>query len=289
MIRRALPILVACAAALGAVAAAIVWRGQVRWAAATREVRARLEAARVAPTVARFDPAELDGLPDPVRAYLARALVPGQAIVVAVTVEHRGTFNMGEDTDRWVPFVSTQRVTTHPAGFDWDARVRLMPVVGIRVRDAYVGGSGILVARLLGAITVMEEPPSEELDRGELMRWVAEAAWYPTALLPSQGARWDPVDARHARLTLGDGRREETFTVGFGDDGLLETVRAESRTRVSGGTRTAMVWQGHFGGHERRDGMLVPLVGEVAWLPSQGAPQPYWRGRITRIAYEFAE
>jgi hypothetical protein len=33
--------------------------------------------------------------------------------------------------------------------------------------------------------------------------------------------------------------------------------------------------------------MLVPLGGEVAWLPPEG-PKPYWRGRITAIEYEFA-
>ena len=33
--------------------------------------------------------------------------------------------------------------------------------------------------------------------------------------------------------------------------------------------------------------MYVPLEGEVAWLPPEGA-KPYWRGRITAISYEFA-
>ena len=34
--------------------------------------------------------------------------------------------------------------------------------------------------------------------------------------------------------------------------------------------------------------MRVPLDGEVAWMPSEGA-KPYWRGGITEIAYEFAQ
>jgi hypothetical protein len=33
--------------------------------------------------------------------------------------------------------------------------------------------------------------------------------------------------------------------------------------------------------------MLVPLNGEVAWLPPEGE-KPYWRGHITGIAYQFA-
>lgn len=38
-----------------------------------------------------------------------------------------------------------------------------------------------------------------EVAQGELMRFFAEAAWYPTALLPSQGVRWQAVDDTSAR------------------------------------------------------------------------------------------
>jgi hypothetical protein len=36
-----------------------------------------------------------------------------------------------------------------------------------------------------------------------------------------------------------------------------------------------------------RDGMRVPMTGEVAWLTPQGR-KPYWRGTIGRLDYEFA-
>lgn len=274
---------------LAALAAFALSVGTARWTAATRDLRARLEQERAAPAVARFDPAELADLPAPVRRHLERALTPGQPVVTAVSVEHRGTFDLGGDgTPRWVPFTSRQRVTTARPGFDWDARVRMAPAVRVHVRDAYVAGRGRLEAAIGGLVRVMREPPSAELDRGEFLRFAAEAAWYPTALLPSQGARWVPVDDRTAELTLADGAVTATLTVRFGDDGLLESVRAAERTRVADGVRTVMAWSGRFWAYERREGMLVPLEGEVSWLPPARAPMPYWRGRIERVAYEFA-
>jgi hypothetical protein len=33
--------------------------------------------------------------------------------------------------------------------------------------------------------------------------------------------------------------------------------------------------------------MLVPMSGEVAWLPPEGE-KPYWRGHITEIDHDFA-
>src|SRR5512139_2596824 len=95
-------------------------------------------------------PHELNGLPMPVQHYFSVALQHGARPVRSVTLEHTGTFNLSEDGERWRPFTSTQRVTLAPAGFDWRARIRLLPGLSIHVRDAFVGGQGVLEARLLG-------------------------------------------------------------------------------------------------------------------------------------------
>ena len=43
---------------------------------------------------------------------------------------------------------------------------------------------------VLGLVTVVDMADTPELARGELMRFFAEAAWYPTALLPSPVVRF---------------------------------------------------------------------------------------------------
>ncbi len=53
------------------------------------------------------------------------------------------------------------------------------------------------------------------------------------------------------------------------------------------GVNVPTPWEGRWSRYELRDGMRVPIEGEVAWMLPAG-PWPYWRGRITSIAYEFA-
>lgn len=270
-----------------AVAAAVVY-GAYRWNAGTRELRARLEAARipVEPQVVSFR--ELEGLPAPVQRYFRTVLKEGQPMVSSVLVQHRGTFNMSETSERWKPFTSDQRVITRRPGFDWNGRVAVMPGLSVRVHDAYVAGEGILHAALLGLFSVVNLRGTHEVAEGELMRFFAEAAWYPTALLPSQGVRWDEVDIRSARATLVDGSVAVTMLFSFNEDGTIDTVRAEARGRTVGDQIIPTPWQGRFWNYQQQDGMLVPLDGEVAWLLPEGA-KPYWRGRITEIAYEFVQ
>ena len=91
------------------------------------------------------------------------------------------------------PFTSDQLVITRRPGFDWDARICLSPGVHVFVHDAYGAGEGILHAALSGLITLVDLRGTPEMAEGELMRFLAEAAWYPRHCCPakvSAGTRW---------------------------------------------------------------------------------------------------
>ena len=279
--------LLSCATALGALAIALALYGNARWNAGTTQLLTRLDAAQIKAPPAFFDIKELVGLPASVKRYFEIVLKDGQPIITAATVQHKGTFNMSEGQAGWKPFTSTQRVITHRPGFDWDARVMVWPGVPVRIHDAYIAGAGQLNAALFGLIPVANMTNSAELSKGELMRFFAEAVWYPTALLPSQGVQWKAIDAETALAILTDGDTALSMRFHFGKDGLIDTFRAEARGRLVGDKMTFAPWEGRFWNYAERSGMRVPLEGEVAWvLP--GGSKPYYRGVITTLQYEFA-
>lgn len=267
----------------GVIAAGLLY-GRGQWQSLTEARQEAISNAGVAVVPGTYDPRELEGLPAPVQRYFQTVLTPGQPMIAAAQVEHTGTFNMGENQDEWQPFDSRQRVVTQPPGFLWDATIRMAPGLSVNVHDAYINGTGILSAKLFGLIPVMEQPSSPELDQGELMRFFAEAAWYPTALLPSQGVLWEAIDDDKASATLTDSDITVTLELTFNERGLISAVRAD-RYREVDGTQVATPWQGRFWNYQPRHGMLVPLDGEVAWLLPDG-PKAYWRGRIREIAYQ---
>ena len=137
--------------------------------------------------------------------YFRTVLEPGVPLLTGARVLHRGTFNMAEEGSNWKAFSSEQRVSVYPPGFLWDARISILPGMDARVHDGYIEGEGILKASLGGLIPLVELEGPGEIARGELMRWLAEAAWYPTALLPGRNLRWEAVDGSSARAVLQDG------------------------------------------------------------------------------------
>jgi hypothetical protein len=168
----------------------------------------------------------------------------------------------------------------------------MLPILPAHVHDAYANGVGYLHGALFGAVTVMNMDQTRELAHGEFLRFLGETAWYPTALLPSQGADWEAVDDSSARVTLTDptakgGPLSVTMLFRFDDDGLIESVYAEERAAEVNGELVPTPWEGRWWAYEERDGMMIPTQGEVAWLFPEGR-KPYWRGTVDEIRYDFA-
>ena len=262
--------------------------GDLCWNSKTQKLRIHLDTARVPVRPKTVDFRELEGLPAPVQRFFRVALTEGQPMVTEVRVRHRGTFNMGEAAEQWKPFTSDQKVVAQRPGFDWDGRIALLPGLTVRVHDAYIAGEGVLEAALLGLFLLVNVRGISDIAESELMRFVTEAAWYPTVLLPSQGVHWESAGDRSAYATLTEGSLSVTMLFKFNDSGLIETVSTKERGRMVRGEIVPTSWQGHFWNYVERDCMRVPLDGEVAWLLPAGE-KPYWRGHITEIDYEFTQ
>jgi hypothetical protein len=266
--------------------------GSTRWTDTTRTLTSRLEAARIdekaqSPSPPRYDSRELEGLPAPVQRYFRAVLKEGQPVIAAATVELGGTFNMSATGEQWKAFTSRQRVVTRRPGFLWDAQVFMLPGLTVRVVDSYIAGKGLLHAAILGLFTVADVSGGGEIARGEFMRFFAEAAWYPTALLPSQGVRWEAVDDRSANATIVDGPLTLTLLFRFNDVGLVGSFRAEARGAMDGKEMVMLPWEGSWSNYQTRDGMSVPFTGEVAWARPEGR-KPYFVGTVTSLSYEFS-
>jgi hypothetical protein len=262
--------------------------GSRRWESTTKEMHAKLEAARLPVGRKAYSLVELIGLPVPVQKYFRAVLKDGQPIVSVVHVEISGSINVSATGEKWKRFTSTQQVIAQRPGFDWEGRIEMMPGLTARVHDAYIAGEGILHATLFGLVSLANLRGTPEIAQGELMRFLAEAAWYPTALLPSQGVQWKAVDDFFAKATLKDGETTLTLLFRFDENDLIKSVCAEARGRTVAGVVIPTPWEAQWSNYELRDGMCIPTEGEVAWLLPEG-PKPYFRGRITSLRYEFAQ
>lgn len=271
----------AAGAAAAAVAGGILWdRDTTR---AVRRLGADPTSAGAEPV--RFSPDQLAGLPAPVRRYFQFALTPGRPLPRRARLTQQGEF-LSRPDGSWAPFAAVEHFSVTPPGFVWDASIRIAPLVAVRVRDSYLAGEGAMLGRLGGLVPVVDVRGGPEITQAALQRYLAEAVWLPSALLPDAGVVWTAVDDVTARATLGDRGTTAWIEFRFGSRGEVVGTSTE-RYRLVDGRQVLTPWVGRFWDYERVEGMMVPREGEVAWVPPEGR-LPYWRGRVTAFGFEAA-
>src|SRR5688572_10265503 len=287
----------AAAGGIAAAGALAVVGGGVAWRRATARAVARLtyetEAAGPIPNVPAAGEVsaevQLEGLPRPVIRYFRFALPPGQPRIRGAHIRWAGEFQLRPNAG-WSPFRAEQDFTTRRPGFVWDAEIRMLGFVPMRVRDSYIGGTGAMLGRLGGVVPLVNQHDSAEMASGALTRWLGEAMWFPTALLPDanpgEGVHWDAIDDSTARATLTDGEISVQAEFHFAPTGEITRMTA-MRYRDVNGVGVLTRFEAICGSYARREGIMIPMRAEVAWLLPEGR-FPYWRGRPVEVRYDAA-
>ena len=137
-------------------------------------------------------------LPEPVRRHFRAALGEQVPKTETAVVWGRGRFNL---FGLWFPM---RFKSYHVAGREFRRDMELTwfgrPI--FQGYDAYLGGKGTLkFTGLFGLLNVSDE--GEEMDQGDnLVMWAEAPFTTPSALVLNSRARWEPIDARAARLVF---------------------------------------------------------------------------------------
>jgi hypothetical protein len=79
-----------------------------------------------------------------------------------------------------------------------------------------------------------------------------------------------------------------TLLVRFNDSSLIASFRVQASGATMVGKEMLMLpWEGKWSNYQTRDGVTVPMTGEVAWLRPEGR-KLYFHGTVTSLSYEFS-
>jgi uncharacterized protein DUF6544 len=242
-----------------------------------RDVRALR--ARAAPGRAGVVTEEmLADLPEPVRRYLRYAGVVGRPFPGTVWLRRTGTMRLGP---RWLPFDAEEHYSVQPPGFVWAGTARLGPFPVARARDMYAGGEGRMLVKAASLWPVVDAS-SEQMDQGEMLRYLNEMTWFPAAFLAGN-ISFQAVDDSSARVTLTDHGRAATATMFFDTQGrLTDFVAQRYRTPDSSDPDT---WSTPVTGYGEFEGLRLPVTSKAIYkLP--GRDLEYITVTLTDLHYD---
>jgi hypothetical protein len=224
----------------------------------------------------------LADLPTPVQRYLTFSGVIGRVPTQTVRLKYRGKFRLARDKP-WMQLDADQYYTTTPPAFQWNARFRMFGVPFMVGSDTYKDSHGHMFGKLLGLKTIFDAR-GPEMDMGTMLRYLQEAAWFPTAFLNRDYFTWSAVDDHAADVTFTDGGKSVTARMFFDDQGRYMNFIAQ-RYMESGGTYRMGTWAAPMIEYGHFSGLNVPVSGYGTWYLPEG-DLPYITLRVSEITYD---
>lgn len=269
---------------IGLVAAAVLFvliSGALFSRMVSRSVSGLVEDAKAGEPGKKFSYNDLEGLPDPVQRYFRNVLPEGQDYARFVRLKQKAEMKTAEG-QKWMPVEADQYFTVEKPGFVWHAKVKPSPVVWIEARDMYRHGKGSMFIKLLSAITLANST-GREMDEASLLRYLAEAPWLPTALLPANGKiKWEPIDTDKARATINEGGLSVSAVFYFNGQGEITGLES---FRYNSNEKKKVRYTTHYTDYQKVNGVKIPMAGVAEWN-FEDRDFPYFKGRITEIQYD---
>jgi len=231
-----------------------------------RDISSLLSGAKPGPKIVVTEEMIRD-LPPPVQRYMVYSGVVGKTIPQSLRLKQVGKIRQDEKS-AWMKLEAVEHYSTHPPGFIWKVFVpnRKFPVT--LGRDAYIGGRGSMLIKMLSLVPMVNAASASEIDQGAMMRYLNEMTWFPAAFL-SENISWKAIDDNSAEVTLTDKGKSVSATMVFDAEGKPLNFVAK-RYRMMGKKYELETWSTPFTGYGEFEGLKLPVRGQGVWNLREG-------------------
>lgn len=245
------------------------WLGRGDFADQSRQGFARLAAWQPPKSAGPRSPRRLELAPPLVRAYLRRAIPAGAPRARVVSLRQTGWFRPSPAWPR-LELEARQDWRVDAPGLVWSAKLRLLPLFWLGMIDSYIGTGAYLRGKALGLVSVLGQegrPAKQRL----LLRYLAEAPLFPSALVPGPHLVWEALGRGAARAVLTHQGLRASGVFYFNRQGDPSLFVTRQRTRDLGqGRRVRQGWTLTYSHYQDFAGWRLPTRVSAAWRPPEG-------------------
>lgn len=229
-----------------------------------------------------YNETQLAGLPEPVVRYFRRVLRDGQQYIRFAMVRQESQYKMNPRAD-WIDVDAVSTYTTDRISLVWDAILHDSRYMWRRAQLIYLHATGEGLIKLYGGITLSEYSGSEA-DISLLFRFLSEALWFPTALLPGGHVQWKEHGENSAEVVITDDELEASAVFYFNEVGEVIRITTNDKFRDFKGSFHKEGFVMNCRNYTLMNNMLIPTEFEFIWHLESG-DFPYAIIRVADAQY----
>lgn len=234
------------------------------------------------PSVQPVTEADLAGLPPVAVRYLRAMGVVGRPRTWSFQAHFVGRFRRRPD-HAWMPMDAWQYNSAVEVARLFRMRLTAARVVPMWGWDTYRGGSGRMLGKALGVVTVADGS-GPEFDIGELTTWLDDAVLLAPGMLLDARTSWTAAGEDSFRVSVTDGGHTVSGEVFLDEEGRPRDFRTEDRWADLPGGPVRTPWSTPVHGWTVVDARPRPTGGSAVWHLPDG---DFTYGEMTLAALEL--
>lgn len=207
--------------------------------------------------------ADLAALPPAAARYLEAMGVVGRPRTWSLRAHFTGRFRRGPDQP-WLPMDAWQYNSAVEVARLFRMRLTVGRVVPMWGWDTYRGGSGRMLGKALGLVTVADGS-GPQFDLSELTTWLDDAICLAPGMLLHPRTTWEPAGDDAFRVSVTDAGRTAGAEVLLDAEGRPRDVRSTDRFADLPGGLVRALWSTPMDGWTVVDGRPRPTGGSAVW------------------------
>lgn len=225
----------------------------------------------------------IDSFPEPLQTYLKKSLEKSKkdlSNLGSISFKQRGLFWLKNEGDG-LKFKAQQIVSLKEKEFSWFAKIKMG--ITIYVTDRLIDNVGALKASILGVYSIAEDS-GDKIHQGQVLRYLAELPWYPMAILYDHDIEWVRLSDNKIQANLVVSGVKLKVDYIFNSENLIQRIYTEDREYSE--LKQKRPWEGEFSKYQDKNGILIPMHGEVSWILDNGK-FTYFKGDIEDYAFKL--
>lgn len=232
-----------------------------------------------------FHASDISTLPPIVQKYFTTTLREGQPYIDFIHMRQEADFRTQIEGD-WSHLSADVWYSANQPGMVWKARFGTSFLPFKTASLEFIGGKGHGLVRLLGTITLLE-PHGYEADITLLSRYLMEAVWFPTVLLPNRHIQWTPVSDLSAKAEINFQGVSASALFTFTDDGQIANIVTHDKFRDFKGSFEKEQFTLYCRNYNQYQNIVIPTEVEFVWN-LQDKDFSYGKFRVASVHYEFS-
>lgn len=233
-------------------------------------------------TVAKFDYSQIKGLPLVVQKYFRLNIERG--VFEARYIKFKQTSEIRSDENaQWKELNAEQFYSVIEPGYVWNASFQMSELLWLRNIETYVKGKSKIIFKLFSSVN-MGEHFGQELDQSSLARFLTEAVFFPSRLLPSKHLFWSGINSQKAKVTLKYYDLSVSATCYFNTLGEIIKIETDDRYKTTKSGIKKAKYIVHYSKYKSFVGYSVPTASEAEW-DEDGKTFKFIKSTFTDITY----